>query len=242
MSTDIDHIWPGGIPRVGQVAERSRTVNAKDIERFTEISGDRNPLHYDEAVAKASRFGPATPLPAAPRYSRFEPINPSRSSRRASRETTERSSSTATRCVTRCRSRKARPRKVRHDQPHSTHNRAVLHLDELKLEVLHGAGEAERRAFADAADLPPIPEDEDQGPASETIGNVDGCATVAQLNQGTSTPFENERLARVTLESGLFVLSELAVKRKADESGPVSPVGGVAVVGLPLPSRVMRAR
>jgi acyl dehydratase len=32
-------------------------VNAKDIERFTEISGDRNPLHYDEAVAKASRFG-----------------------------------------------------------------------------------------------------------------------------------------------------------------------------------------
>ena len=53
----IDQIWPGGIPRVGQVAERSRTVNAKDIERFTEISGDRNPLHYDEAVAKASRFG-----------------------------------------------------------------------------------------------------------------------------------------------------------------------------------------
>ena len=57
MSSDIDHIWPGGIPRVGQVAERSRTVDAKDIERFTEISGDRNPLHYDEAVAKASRFG-----------------------------------------------------------------------------------------------------------------------------------------------------------------------------------------
>ena len=57
MSSNINQIWPGGIPRVGQVAERSRTVNAKDIERFTEISGDRNPLHYDEAVAKASRFG-----------------------------------------------------------------------------------------------------------------------------------------------------------------------------------------
>jgi acyl dehydratase len=57
MSSDIDHVWPGGIPRVGQVAERSRTVTRKDIERFTEISGDRNPLHYDEAVAKASRFG-----------------------------------------------------------------------------------------------------------------------------------------------------------------------------------------
>jgi len=29
----------------------------QDIELFTEISGDRNPLHYDEAVAKNSRFG-----------------------------------------------------------------------------------------------------------------------------------------------------------------------------------------
>ncbi len=57
MSSDIDAVWPGGIPRVGQTAERSRTVHAKDIERFTEISGDRNPLHYDETVAKASRFG-----------------------------------------------------------------------------------------------------------------------------------------------------------------------------------------
>jgi acyl dehydratase len=57
MSSEIDHIWPGGMPRVGQVAERSRKVHATDIERFTEISGDRNPLHYDEAIAKASRFG-----------------------------------------------------------------------------------------------------------------------------------------------------------------------------------------
>jgi acyl dehydratase len=57
MSSNINQIWPGGIPCVGQVAERSRTVNAKDIELFTKISGDRNPLHYDEAVAKASRFG-----------------------------------------------------------------------------------------------------------------------------------------------------------------------------------------
>jgi acyl dehydratase len=57
MSSNIDQVWPGGIPRVGQIAERSRTVNAKDIERFTEISGDRNPIHYDEAVARASKFG-----------------------------------------------------------------------------------------------------------------------------------------------------------------------------------------
>lgn len=50
-------IWPGGKPNVGQTARRSREVTRADIERFTELSGDRNPLHYDEAVAKASRFG-----------------------------------------------------------------------------------------------------------------------------------------------------------------------------------------
>ena len=55
--SDRDSIWPYGMPRVGQVAERSRKVEASDIQRFTEISGDRNPLHYDEEIAKASRFG-----------------------------------------------------------------------------------------------------------------------------------------------------------------------------------------
>lgn len=40
-------MWPHGRPHVGQVAERSRIVTSDDIERFTEISGDRNPLHYD---------------------------------------------------------------------------------------------------------------------------------------------------------------------------------------------------
>jgi acyl dehydratase len=35
----------------------SRTVTASDIERFTQISGDRNPLHYDVDAARASRFG-----------------------------------------------------------------------------------------------------------------------------------------------------------------------------------------
>jgi acyl dehydratase len=57
MSNEIDSVWPGGMPHVGQVAERSRTVQAGDIKLFTDISGDRNPLHYDEAAAKASRFG-----------------------------------------------------------------------------------------------------------------------------------------------------------------------------------------
>jgi len=45
------------IPSIGQIAERSRKVGDNDIALFTEISGDRNPLHYDEAAARASRFG-----------------------------------------------------------------------------------------------------------------------------------------------------------------------------------------
>ena len=49
--TDVPHdVWPGGLPAVGQVAERSRKVHSSDIERFTDISGDRNPLHYNEAL------------------------------------------------------------------------------------------------------------------------------------------------------------------------------------------------
>jgi acyl dehydratase len=39
------------------IARRTRTVTARDIELFTEITGDRNPLHYDEALAAKSRFG-----------------------------------------------------------------------------------------------------------------------------------------------------------------------------------------
>ena len=49
--------WPNGMPQVGQVARRSRRVEARDIELFTEISGDRNPLHYDARAAASTRFG-----------------------------------------------------------------------------------------------------------------------------------------------------------------------------------------
>jgi acyl dehydratase len=45
------------MPFVGKTAARSRKVEPSDIERFTEISGDKNPLHYDEALAKATKFG-----------------------------------------------------------------------------------------------------------------------------------------------------------------------------------------
>lgn len=50
-------IWPGGMPPVGAHAEMSRTVGSDDIEKFTDLSGDRNPLHYDAEAAKGTRFG-----------------------------------------------------------------------------------------------------------------------------------------------------------------------------------------
>jgi acyl dehydratase len=43
--------------RVGDTASRTRTVTARDIELFTELTGDRNPLHYDAGLAGQSRFG-----------------------------------------------------------------------------------------------------------------------------------------------------------------------------------------
>ena len=42
---------------VGTTARRTRTVSVRDIELFTEITGDRNPLHYDQRAAADSRFG-----------------------------------------------------------------------------------------------------------------------------------------------------------------------------------------
>lgn len=43
--------------RVGDTARRTRTVTSRDIELFTEMTGDRNPLHYDEELARKTRFG-----------------------------------------------------------------------------------------------------------------------------------------------------------------------------------------
>jgi acyl dehydratase len=57
MTIDTSSAWPRGVPSVGARATRSRVVSPRDIELFTEISGDRNPLHYDEAAARSSRFG-----------------------------------------------------------------------------------------------------------------------------------------------------------------------------------------
>jgi acyl dehydratase len=44
-------------PSVGARAARTRLVTAHDIELFTALTGDRNPLHYDEEAAARSRFG-----------------------------------------------------------------------------------------------------------------------------------------------------------------------------------------
>jgi acyl dehydratase len=45
------------MPKVGDTARRRREVTERDIELFTELTGDRNPLHYDEELARRSRFG-----------------------------------------------------------------------------------------------------------------------------------------------------------------------------------------
>jgi hypothetical protein len=52
--------WVGtirGKPGLGDSVERSRAVSERDIALFTEITGDRNPLHYDREIAARSVFG-----------------------------------------------------------------------------------------------------------------------------------------------------------------------------------------
>jgi acyl dehydratase len=42
---------------IGQRARRTKTVTARDVELYTEITGDRNPLHFDPDFAARTRFG-----------------------------------------------------------------------------------------------------------------------------------------------------------------------------------------
>jgi acyl dehydratase len=46
-----------GRPEVGASASLQRMLGAREVELFSEMTGDRNPLHVDEAAARASRFG-----------------------------------------------------------------------------------------------------------------------------------------------------------------------------------------
>ena len=42
---------------VGQRAERSLTLTAAHVKTFAELTGDYNPLHFDEAFAAGTKFG-----------------------------------------------------------------------------------------------------------------------------------------------------------------------------------------
>ncbi len=43
--------------RVGQTATRSITLTEEHVKQFAEISGDYNPLHFDETFATQTKFG-----------------------------------------------------------------------------------------------------------------------------------------------------------------------------------------
>ena len=42
---------------VGQRAERSLTLTARHVKTFAELTGDYNPLHFDEAFVSKTKFG-----------------------------------------------------------------------------------------------------------------------------------------------------------------------------------------
>jgi acyl dehydratase len=44
-------------PNVGARATWTRTITAEDVESYAAITGDRNPLHFDEAFASSTRAG-----------------------------------------------------------------------------------------------------------------------------------------------------------------------------------------
>ena len=61
-SDNVSHgeVWERTIkhkPTVGQSAERARCTGMRDVEMFSEMTGDRNPLHYDKEAAARSPFG-----------------------------------------------------------------------------------------------------------------------------------------------------------------------------------------
>ncbi len=60
LTTPPSSVWENtikGKPEPGTIARRSRRTVREDIDRFSEMTGDFNPLHYDEELAAASVFG-----------------------------------------------------------------------------------------------------------------------------------------------------------------------------------------
>ncbi|HTI84456.1 MAG TPA: MaoC family dehydratase [Acetobacteraceae bacterium] len=59
-ATTHQTIWDAtiiGKPCTGAAAERTRMTSMRDVELFSEMTGDMNPLHYDAALAAETPFG-----------------------------------------------------------------------------------------------------------------------------------------------------------------------------------------
>jgi acyl dehydratase len=57
MKTTVWEATIRGKPEVGASIERTKRVDERDVELFAQITGDRNPLHFDREVARRSVFG-----------------------------------------------------------------------------------------------------------------------------------------------------------------------------------------
>jgi acyl dehydratase len=59
-ATNHKGLWDAtiiGKPRIGAAVERTRMTRMRDVELFSEMTGDMNPLHYDAALAAETPFG-----------------------------------------------------------------------------------------------------------------------------------------------------------------------------------------
>lgn len=61
MSENIDRKIAFSIPfeqlQVNDIAELTHTVTKEDVDKFADLSGDHNPLHWDESYALRTQFG-----------------------------------------------------------------------------------------------------------------------------------------------------------------------------------------